>query len=76
MRTVVMPRVRPTQRRYACILLVLRIHSRPTMPGLIIKRNVIPLREKKKNCKQTQTWSPDSGSIILRDYALYYALIW
>ena len=43
MRTVIMPIVTPTQRRYACTLLALSIHSRPTTPGLIIKRNVISL---------------------------------
>ena len=63
-----MPIVTPTQRRYACTLLALSIHSRPTTPGLIIKRNVISLLKKKKKTV-TQTCSPDSGSIILRDCA-------
>lgn len=53
MRTVIMPIVRPTQRRYACTLLALSIHSRPTMPGLIIKRKLIPLQKKKKIVTQT-----------------------
>lgn len=47
MRTVIMPIVTPIQRRYACTLLALSMHSRPTMPGLIIKKNVIPLLKKK-----------------------------
>ena len=38
MRTVIMPIVTPIQRRYACTLLALSMHSRPTMPGLIIKK--------------------------------------
>jgi len=38
MRTVTMTIIKPTQRRYACTLLTLNMHSRPMMPGIMKKK--------------------------------------